>query len=479
MAEDNLKQATKKGIYWKAAGTFTTQGVGFVFSIILARLLAPSDYGVIGMLTIFITIIQLLVDSGFSQAIITKQDRTQKDLSTAFYFNIGVGLIGYAILYFSAPYIADFYNMPILSPIMKVMALGVVFNSLNIVQSAHYAIRLDFKTPAKISVISQLTTGIVGIILAYQGYGVWALVFQQIAGGILRLILNWLNVRWIPSFEFSKESFKYMMSYGSKVLGSSIISTTYDNIQPLIIGKFFSSESLGLFSRAQGFATLPSSNLSGILDGVTFPLLSKINGDIERLGSVYRRLVRLSAFIVFPLMIGLTVLASPVVKLLLTEKWYDCIPILQIVCLYLMWQPINAVNLNLLKAAKRPDLVLKLELIKKPVGLLLLFSSIPYGIIFMCFCNLFIYIFSATINTIMTSKALNVPFWDQVKDIFPILLHSSLMGIIVLFISYIIENNIICIIIGTLVGAVYYLLSARFFMFELLKDSLYMIKRKN
>ena len=474
----DLKRQVKTGIYWSAASNFANKGMQFVFSIILARLLAPSDYGVVGMLTIFITIIQLFVDSGFSQAIITKQDRTQQDLSTAFFFNIGVGILGYAILFMVSPCIARFYGMPILSPILKVSALGVVFNSLSIVQSANFAIRLDFKTPAIISVFSQFFAGLIGIILAYNGFGVWSLVFQQVVGGAVGVVLNWISVRWIPSMEFSVSSFRYMFGYGSKVLGASIISTVYDNIQPLIIGKCFSATMLGLFSRAQSFAVFPSSNFSGILNGVTFPLLSKINGDIQRLASVYRRLIRMSAFIVFPLMIGLAALAEPVVKILLPEALEYTHTIFQIICFSLIWQPISSVNLNLLKAAKRPDIVLKLEIVKKIVGLSFLFASIPFGIIVMCFANLISCIFAVIVNTIMTSRTLGLPFIEQLKDLGPILGNSLIMGSIVYATAFFINNHILVLTIGITIGAMYYIFVSKLFMKDLFDDAIYMIKNR-
>ena len=474
----NLKQTTKKGLYWSAASNIANQGMRFVFGIILARILAPSDYGVIGMLTIFIIIVQLFVESGFSKAIITKQDRTQIDLSTAFYFNAGVGILGYLALFFSAPLIASFYNMPILVPILRVTGVGVIINSLNIVQTAQFAIRLDFKTPSLISVASNVLTGFIGIFMAYKGFGVWSLVFQTLGGSFLTLILSWITARWLPSFVFSVESFKYMWNYGYKVLGASLISTIYDNIQPLIIGKFFSADSLGLFSRAQGFASLPSSNLSGVFNSVTFPLLSKINGDLKRLADVYRRLVKLSAYIVFPLMIGLAALSEPLVSILLPERWYGCILMLQILCFSLMWQPISAININLLNAAKRPDVVLKLEYIKKPLGLALLFASIPFGIIVMCYANFVTCVFAVVVNTIMTSKTLGVPFWNQVKDIAPVFLHSMIMGGLVYAITFFVSNNVACLTIGIIVGMLYYFFVSKLFMNELMQDALYMIRRR-
>lgn len=475
---NNLKQRTKAGLYWSLANNIANKGMQFVFSIILARLLSPSDYGIIGMLSIFLVIIQIFVESGFSQAIITKQNRTQKDLSTAFYFNIIIGIVGYLILFISSPFIATFYNMPILCPILKVIGIGVIFNSLNIVQVAHYAIKLDFKTPAKISVFSQFATGIFGIFLAYKGLGVWALVFQQVAGGFLGLLANWYFVRWIPSLEFDKQSFAYLWKYGSKILVSGLLSTIYDNIQPLFIGKFFSSSTLGLYSRAQGFATLPSSNISGILAGVTFPLLSKINDDLIRLGHIYRKILRISAFIVFPLMIGLAAVSSPLVHFLLPERWSGCIPLLRILCFSLMWQPISLANLNLLNAAKRPDIVLKLEMIKKPIGLMALVASIPFGILFMCFANFIICLFAVIINTLMTSKILKVPFWNQVMDLFPILIHSLIMGLLVYLVTLFVNSAFLSLVIGIIIGFAYYIIIAYVFMPKLMKDALYLIQRK-
>ena len=359
MAQDNLKQKTKKGLYWSAASNFANQGMRFVFGLILARLLSPDAYGVIGMLTVFLCVVQVFIDCGFSQALIAKQDRTQTDFSTEFYFNIGVGLIGYCLLFISAPFIADFYNMPLLTSVLRVVGLGVIINSLCVVQSAQFAIRLDFKTPAKLAVITNMFSGVVGIFLAYCGYGVWALVFQQIAGNFLNGILLWILAGWRPTIEFSKDSLKYLWSYGSKILASSLIQQVYDNLYPLVIGKFFSARQLGLYSRAQGFATLPSSNVSGILGSVTFPILSKINNDTPRLMRIYRQMIKTAAFIVFPLMLGLFAISDPLVKVLLNRQWCDCILILQLLCCALLWQPISAINLSILKVIGRTDILLK------------------------------------------------------------------------------------------------------------------------
>ena len=476
--EENLKQKTKKGLYWSAASNFANQGMRFVFGLILARLLSPDAYGVIGMLTVFLCVVQVFIDCGFSQALIAKQDRTQTDFSTEFYFNIGVGLIGYCLLFISAPFIADFYNMPLLTSVLRVVGLGVIINSLCVVQSAQFAIRLDFKTPAKLAVITNMFSGVVGIFLAYCGYGVWALVFQQIAGNFLNGILLWILAGWRPTIEFSKDSLKYLWSYGSKILASSIIQQVYDNLYPLVIGKFFSARQLGLYSRAQGFATLPSSNVSGILGSVTFPILSKINNDTPRLMRIYRQMIKTAAFIVFPLMLGLFAISDPLVKVLLNRQWYDCILILQLLCCALLWQPISAINLSILKVIGRTDILLKLEIIKRIAGIVSIVCSVPFGIIGMCIGYIILYLFCFILNTIYISKTTDTPLFVYFKDIVPPLLASISMGGVVLGIISLIESNLISLIVGIIAGILCYYLFSRYFLKEQLKNALSLVKNK-
>lgn len=478
MEDNSLKQQAKRGLYWSAAGNVANQGMRFVFGIILARLLAPSDYGVIGMLTVFICVVQVFIDCGFSQALLVKQDRTQTDFSTEFYFNIAVGVVGYALLFIASPFIANFYNMPILSPILKVTGLGVIINSLCVVQSAQFAIRLDFKTPAKIGVVTNLTSGIVGIVLAYFGWGIWALVLQQVGGGLLGAILLWIFAKWRPTREFSKESFNYLWGYGSKILGASLIQQVYDNLYPLVIGKFYSSQQLGLYSRAQGFASLPSTNLSSILGSVTFPILSKLNNDVPRLISSYRRMIKTIAFIVFPLMIGLAALSSPLVKVLLNEQWYDCIIYLQLLCIALIWQPLSATQLSVIKVLGRSDIILKLEVLKRGVGVISIFAAIPFGVKGMCIGYDLFYVYCFVLNTYYNSKILNVSFWGQIKDILPLLINSIIMGGLVLPLTLLAINKYILLFLCTIACVVYYYTTSSILFKEVKKDAVSLIKRK-
>lgn len=477
--QESLKQTTKKGLYWSAAGSFANQGMNFVFSIILARLLAPSDYGVIGMLAVFICIVSVFIDSGFSASLIAKQDRTQTDFSTEFYFNIVVGFVAYAILFAISPLVANFYDMPILSPILKVIGLGVLINSFCVVQSAQFAIRLDFKTPAVIGVVTNIFTGVVGIAMAYYGWGVWALVFQRISSATLNAILLWILAGWRPTWEFSMESFKYQWNYGSKILGSNLIQQVYDNLYPLVIGKFFSPRQLGLYSRAQGFAALPSTNLSNILGSVTFPVLSTINNDLQRLVDVYRRMIKTTAFVVFPMMLGVAVVADPLVKVLLNEQWYECIPYLQLLCLALIWQPLSYIQINVLKVVGRTDVILKLEILKRGVGLVSIFGAIPFGVTGMCIAFDIFYIYCFTLNLVCSSRALKVSFWSMLYDILPILVNAMVMGAIVFSLSFIPLNKYVQLTLCVVTGVVYYYISTSIFMKSIQKDAISMfIKRK-
>ena len=315
----SLKEKTVKGMMWSSIDRFSTQGIQFVFSILIARLLLPSDYGVVAMLNIFLAVSQTFIDSGFSTALIRKLDRTEVDFSTVFYFNIAVSLFFYGVLWLASPYIAAFYDIPLLEDVTKVVALTLVFSSLSGIQNAKLAINLDFKKRAKISVSTTVLTGAVGLWLAYNGYGVWALVVQSVFSALLRSMLLWAWVRWLPRLTFSWNSFREMFSFGSKLLASALLDTVYNNVTTLVVGKVFSPSVLGVYARAGSLAQYPSSNITGVLQGVTFPVLSSIQNEPERLANAYKRFLRLSAFIIFPLMVGLAAVADPLIRIVLTQ----------------------------------------------------------------------------------------------------------------------------------------------------------------
>lgn len=477
MSTESLKQKTTKGIFWSTIERFSNQGMSFLFSVILARMLDPSDFGIIAMITIFFAVAQSFVDSGFSNALVRKTDRREEDLSTCFYFNIGVGIMAYIVLFLIAPLVASFYNQPILSPIIRITGLGVVLNSLCVVQQALFTIKIDFKSQAKVTLSATIISGIVGVVLAYQGYGVWALVWQGVVMTSARMALLWLMSKWRPTTGFSKSSFNYLFGYGSKLLASGLLDTIYNNIYPIVIGKFYTPAQLGNYSRALSFAQLPSSNITSILQRVTFPVLSTIQNDIPRLQANYRRLLKLSAFIIFPLMMGLAAVAFPMIRLILTPKWEGCSLYLQIICFALMWYPIHAINLNLLQVKGRSDLFLRLEIIKKIVGVCIMCITIPLGITAMCIGMVASSLISLFINTYYTGKLINIGCLKQMRDLTPIFINSLIMGGIVYFSIQISDNDILQLSLSIIVGVLSYIGGASMITRSELKEFRNLFKR--
>jgi len=454
---ESLKSKTVSGVIWSSVERFSVQGVAFIVMIIMARILTPDDYGLVAMLTIFIAISQSLVDSGFSQALIRKQDRNETDNSTVFYFNIAVGLILYLILFLCAPLIAKFYKEPILTPITRVISLSVLINSFVVVQRAILTSRIDFKTQAKASMSAAVISGIVGISMAYTGYGVWSIVWYQLTNLTVNVGLLWILSKWRPRLLYSWKSFLELFGFGSKLAASGILDTLYNNVYLILIGKIFSAADLGYYTRASQFSQFPSSNLSGIIQRVTYPVLCTIQNDDERLRNVYRRFLRLSAFIVFPLMIGLAAVARPLILLLLKEQWSFCIILLQIVCFSMMWYPIHAINLNLLQVKGRSDLFLKLEIIKKCIGLVILCITVPLGLIAMCIGGIFSSMICLIVNTHYTGKLIQVGFLTQMRDLLPTLTYSLTTGALVYGFVNIFSGLWLQLIAGITVGILFFL----------------------
>lgn len=475
----SLKQKTITGLFWSSVERFSVQAVQLIIQILIARILSPADFGVIGMLAIFIAISQSFIDSGFSNALIRKTDRTETDNSTVFYFNIAVGLVCYLILFFCAPFIAEFYKTPIIVPITRVLALGIVFNSLAIVQRALLTAKVDFKTQAKASFISVVISGTLGLYLAYNGYGVWALAIQTVVNGFFNTLILWILTKWKPQWVFSTTSFKEMFSFGSKLLLSGLIDTTYINIYTLVIGKIYTANDLGCYAQASNIANFPSTNITGIIGRVTFPLLCELQNNAEQLRYTYRKYLKLSAYIIFPLMIGLAALASPLLTTLLTNKWSSAIILLQIICLSMMWYPIHAINLNLLKVKGRSDLFLRLEIIKKIIGFTILCISVPFGVTWMCVGNILTSIFCLAINTHYTGILINLGFWRQMKDLLPSLLYSLTMGVIVIFVIPFFGNDVMKLVFGCITGFTYYFAISLITKSQELKDIFILLRIKS
>ena len=453
----DLKKKTALGMLWSTIERFSTQGVQFIFGIILARILEPKDYGIIAMLTIFLAISQTFIDSGFGNAIVRKPDRTEKDKCTVFFFNLIMSFVCYGILFFSAPFIASFYGMPELCLILRILALRLIIQSVNTIQYLTLTIALDFKAIAKISLFAAILSGFAGIYFAYTGHGVFALVYQSLISSALTSVFYFFVAKWHPTSFISKESFKNLFSYGSKLLLSGLIDKVYTNIYPLVIGKFYTPAELGGYSKASHFASFPSSNLTSILQRVSFPVLSKLLNDKEKLRNGYLKFLNASSFLIFPLMLGLLALAKPLVLLVLTEKWSGMILILQILCLSMMWYPIHAINLNMLQVLGRSDLFLKLEIIKKIIGIIILCATLPFGILVLCYgkiLNTFICLF---INTYYSKKLMNAGLSVQAKFLVPTFINSCLMAALIIAINSVLPFNYLWqIIISFFVGILYY-----------------------
>lgn len=474
---DNLKQKTVSGVIWKFLEKFSVQGFMFIQSIIMARLLDPSDYGLIAMVAILNGISAIFIDSGFSNALIRKKDRTALDYSTVCVVNVVMALIMSLFLFLSAPFIASFYNQPILRNIVYLYAIQNILGILVAVQGAKMTSELQFKRLSVITVVATICSGLFSIVLAYCGWGVYAIVIPGYLAILIRFGLYRYYQHWFPGFKFSKKSFNELFGYGSKILATNLINCIFNNIYPIVIGKKFSAADLGYYTRGQGYASLPSSTVTDVVYSVAFPVLSEIQDDKERLASSYRKMLRVSAFLVFPMMIVLAVLARPAVIVLISSKWEPCVIYLQILCFASMWSPVHSLNLALLQVKGRSDLFLRLEILKKIMIVLVLIVAIPFGIVYMCWGSVIYSLIFLVINSYYTGKFLDIGFWQQMKDITPSFALSVIVGLLVLLISLYVQSMFLQLLLGCSFAIFTYILIARLsrmeeekFVWEVLKN---------
>lgn len=445
---ESIKEQTIKSAKWNALERLSIQGIQFILGLIMARLLTPNDYGIVGMVAVFFAISQSFIDSGFSTALIRKPDANEKEFSTVFFFNIVVAIFFYVALFISAPYIADFFNQPVLRPIVRVQAVTLIVNSLIVVQVAMLTIKLDFKSLAKRSVCATLISGLVGVSMAYAGFGVWALVFQNVLSSIINLIYTCWICRWIPRERFNIQAFKELGAFGSKLLASGLIHTIYVHLTTLAIGKFYSPKDLGYYSRGQQIAELPNTTINGVLQTVTYPILAQIKDDDTHLVAVYRKYIKMTSLVIFIFCGILCALAKPFILLLLTEKWLDAVPYLQIFALTCMFDHLSTINLNLLKVKGRSDLCLRLEIIKKIIAFGLLCASIPLGVMAICLSKFIYNQIALVINTYYTGKLFGLGYIIQLKDYIPYFFITMLACIPSFLLSHTYLPNVIILILG-------------------------------
>lgn len=466
-----LKQKTVNGLSWSFIDQVGNLGITFIVGIVLARLLSPREFGLIGMITVFIAISESFINSGFSSALIRKQNSTNTDYSTVFYFNLVVGLIFYGILYTSAHAIASFFDEPQLISIVRVMALILIIDSFTIIQRTILTKRINFKLQARISIISSVGSGVIAIIMAYQGYGVWSLVFQRLSRQVLNSIFLWIWNNWRPQFVFSWVSFKELFGFGSKLLISGLIDTIYQNVYYLIIGKFFSAQALGYYTKADDFRKVPSQGLNAVIGRVSYPVLSSIQGDKPRLKINYQRLIRSTMFITFVFMLGMAAVAEPMIITLIGEIWRPSIIYLQLLCFVGMMYPLQSLNLNMLQVAGRSDLFLRLEIIKKTLSVPVIIIGIYLGIVPMIIGMIINSFIAYIINSFWSGKFVGYSTKEQISDILPSFLFAAIMSVGVYLLGHILPfAPLIILIVQVLSGAIFVLIAGELFKH---KDYLY------
>lgn len=462
----DLKQKTKIGIIWNILEKIAVQGIGFVLNIILARLLTPHDYGTVGMLTIFLTFSNVFIDSGFSRALIQKQDRTEKDYSTVLIFNIAISTFIYIILFFASPAIAQFYKTPELLQLQRVFFLVIILNSLTVVQNAQLQINVDFKHIAIINSFSVIISGIIAIVAAYNGLGPFALVIQTLSKALISAIMFWIIGKWMPKTGFSKKSFKNLFGFGSKLLVSGLLSTTITNVYNLVIGKVYNPASLGYYTRAQQFPEITSGTIASVLNTTTFPLMSSLQNNKDELANTLKKLIKMTSMIVFPAMIGLACLSEPIILVLLGEKWLPASNFLFWISLSYIFTPLSILNMNVLNAIGRSDLFLKIDLIKIPFIILTMIITFPISmkaIVIGKAVTAFLWFY---INGFLIGKFYNFGAFKQLLCCWKYIVSAIIMAIIVIFIDNIIDSDILSLIIGLISGVFSYILCLL-----LLKDS--------
>lgn len=443
---------------WRFAERCGAQLVTFIVSIVLARILTPSDYGTIALVTVFTTILQVFIDSGLSTALIQKKDADDLDFSSVFYFNFVICIILYLIMFVSAPFIADFYKDSSLVSIVRVIGLTLIISGVKGVQQSYVSRHMLFKRFFFSTLGGTIFSAVLGIIMAYAGFGVWAIVFQQLSNNAIDTLILWITVKWRPIKKFSWSRLKNLLSFGWKMLASSLLDTVYNNLRNMIIGKLYTSADLAFYNQGDKFPKLIVTNINTSIDSVLLPTMSNEQDNHVRVKDMTRRAIKISTYIMAPLMIGLAFCAKPIVQIVLTDKWLPCVPYLQIFCIsYLFW-PIHTANLNAIKAMGRSDLFLKLEVIKKFMGMILLLITMNISVMAMAYSLLISGLISQVINSWPNRYLLKYSYIDQIKDILPNIVMALIMGGFVYFISYLNLPILVSLVVQILSGGIIYLI---------------------
>lgn len=458
------KEEFVRGILWSAIDKFGIVLVQIILEIVMARLLLPSDYGVMGIIAIFLAIGQVFTDGGFSNALIQKQDRSEKDFSTVFFCNLIVSVIIYGILFIGAPFISQFYHLPVLTDIIRIIGLTIIINSLVIVHKTKLSISLNFKIQAKYSLLSVLFSGAIGLFLALNGYGVWSLVYQSLLLYVLNAIFLIYNLRWVPLFVFSKKSFDSLFYFGSKVLMASLVQAVYNNLYSVLIAKKFSTKELGLYSKANQFTLFPISTLTTVMQRVAFPYLSSYQGDNDKLFTLNQKFTKLNLILIMPLFFGISALSEPIVKIVFSDAWIDLIPLMRILSIAFVFYPVIVNNMFLFQIKNKTQIYLKIEIITKITGILILFGTLQYGILIMSLGLVVQQFLQLVITSMYCNKLLEKQLFSQLKMVGPHLLVSFLIFFVTLYGISFVDNRFSQFVIGGLLTGILYFVYYYFFM---------------
>ena len=476
----SLKAKTLSGVIWKFGERVSAQAVNFIVSIILARLLLPDDYGLIALVTVFITICNKIVVSGFATSLIQKKDADNLDFSTVFYFSLAVAVVLYTGLFFSAPFIADFSSAEsdpeLFIQVIRVMGLNLFIIAVNSVQQAYVSRTMQFRKFFFSTIIGTVVSAVAGIGLAYMGKGVWALVAQNMILAVVNGIVLWFMVKWRPQLKFSFKRLKSLYSYGWKIFVASLIKILYTDLRSLVIGKVYTAADLAFYNKAQSFPQLIDTNVEGTIDSVLFPAISKKQSNVDDMRAMLRRAIKTTSYVLMPLLAGLSAVAKPFVIILLTDKWAESIPLMQILAFSFVFAPVELENLQAIKAIGRSDIALKVEIIKKVVGVAILIASIPFGVTAIAIGMVISTTLSAIINAIPNKKLLGYTFKMQLKDILPSLIMSLVMFGAVYPISLLNINVWLMLIIQVVAGAIIYVALSAIFKVESFKYILSILK---
>ena len=477
----SIKEKALSGLFWAAIQQFSTQGISFAVSLILSRLLLPAEFGTIALLSVFISLGIVLMESGLGQSLIRTTNPTIEDYSTVFYFNLAGSIIIYGIIYFCAPFIADFYKQNSLEKIVRWYGLIFISNALSSIHFTRLTKEMQFKKELTITIPSLILSGIIGITMAYWGYGVWSLVASGLSQSMAVAFQMWIRSDWAPIFKFNKEKFKYHFQYGYKLTLSGILDTLFTNAYVIIIGKFFAPAQVGFYNRADTLKQLPVSNISSILNKVTFPLFAEVKDDNVRLKEMYQKIMQMVLFFVAPILLIMSALAEPLFRFLFTDKWLPAVPYFQIICWGGILYPIHAYNLNILKVKGRSDLFLKLEVLKKIIFVLAIGFSFKFGIYGLLYSGIMISIVAFFINTYYSGKFINYNSWNQITDILPILLMATLVGTIVFYCDSRLFHefsDFTRLFFGASMGLLFYLFLVKFFRISALPELIQIIRKQ-